>query len=111
MRRPFVVLWLATLLFYLGFQLLLPVIPLYGVGFGAGQPALLAMTADRVPPGERGRAMGTLYTAWELGISGGSIVLGLCATRLGYTATWWIAAAIAGMGALAALYPGGRPRG
>jgi MFS family permease len=84
---------------------------LYGVGFGAGQPALLAMTADRVPPGERGRAMGTLYTAWELGISGGSIMLGLCATRLGYAATWWIAAAIAGMGALAALYPGGRPRG
>jgi MFS family permease len=84
---------------------------LYGVGFGAAQPALLAMTADRVPPGERGRAMGTLYTAWELGISGGSITLGLCATRLGYAATWWIAAAIAGMGALAALYPGGRPRG
>ena len=49
---------------------------LYGVGFGAAQPALLAMTADRVPPGERGRAMGTLYTAWELGISGGSIAAG-----------------------------------
>ena len=42
--------------------------------------------------------MGTFYTAWELGISGGSIVLGLCATRLGYAATWWIAAAIAGRG-------------
>jgi MFS family permease len=83
---------------------------LYGVGFGAGQPALLAMTADRVPPEERGRAMGTLYTAWELGISGGSILLGLCATRLGYQATWWTAAAIAGAGAVAALYPGGRSR-
>jgi MFS family permease len=57
---------------------------LYGVGFGAGQPALLAMTADRVPPEERGRAMGTLYTAWELGILGGAILLGLCATPLGY---------------------------
>ena len=84
---------------------------LYGVGFGAAQPALLAMTADRAPPGERGRAMGTLYSAWELGISGGSIALGLCATRLGYTATWWIAAAIAGVGALAALYPDSRARG
>lgn len=84
---------------------------LYGVGFGAAQPALLAMTADRVPPGERGRAMGTLYSAWELGISGGSIALGLCATRLGYAATWWIAAAIAGIGALAALYPDSRARG
>ena len=37
MRRPFVVLWLATLLFYLGFQLLLPVIPLYAARLGAGE--------------------------------------------------------------------------
>ena len=84
---------------------------LYGVGFGAGQPALLAMTGDRVPPAERGRAMGTLYTAWELGIFSGSILLGLCATRLGYEATWWAAAAIAGAGSLAALRPERRPPG
>ena len=71
---------------------------LYGVGFGAAQPALLAMTADRAPPGERGRAMGTLYTAWELGISGGAMLLGLCATTLGYEATWWTAAVIAAAG-------------
>jgi len=83
---------------------------LYGVGFGAAQPALLAMTADRAAPEERGRAMGTLYTAWELGISGGSMLLGLCATTLGYTATWGTASAIAGVGALAALWPAGRPR-
>jgi MFS family permease len=84
---------------------------LYGVGFGAGQPALLAMTGDRVPPAERGRAMGTLYTAWELGIFGGSVLLGFCATRLGYETTWWTAAAIAGIGAIAALCPGSRLRG
>ena len=51
------------------------------------------MTADRAAPGERGRAMGTLYTAWELGMSGGSMLLGLCATTLGYAATWGTAAA------------------
>jgi MFS family permease len=84
---------------------------LYGVGFGAAQPALLAMTADRAAPEERGRAMGTLYTAWELGISGGAMLLGLCATTLGYTATWGTAAAIAGLGALAALGPPRRSRG
>jgi MFS family permease len=83
---------------------------LYGVGFGAAQPALLAMTADRVAPDERGRAMGTLYAAWELAILGGAILLGLCAPRLGYTLTWWIAAMIAGVGALAALVPGIRAR-
>jgi MFS family permease len=80
---------------------------LYGLGFGAGQPALLAMTADRVPPAERGRAMGTLYTAWELGIFGGSVLLGFWATWFGYRATWWIAAGIAWIGAVAALRPGG----
>jgi Major Facilitator Superfamily len=36
-RRPFAVLWLATLLFYLGFQLLLPVIPLYAARVGADE--------------------------------------------------------------------------
>lgn len=75
---------------------------LYGMGFGAGQPALMAMTADRVPVQERGRAMGTFYTAWELGISGGSVLLGLCATHLGYAATWWTGAAVAVLGAAGA---------
>lgn len=49
----------------------------YGIGFGAVQPALLALTTDRVPVEERGKAMGTFYTAWELGISAGSIGSGL----------------------------------
>ena len=43
-----------------------------GIGFGSAQPALMALTADRVAAGERGKAMGTLYTAWELGISAGA---------------------------------------
>jgi MFS family permease len=75
---------------------------LYGIAFGAAQPALMAMTADQVPVAERGRAIGTFYTAWELGISSGSILLGLCAARVGYRAMWGIAAAVAGVGALGA---------
>jgi MFS family permease len=62
----------------------------------------MAMTADQVPVAERGRAIGTFYTAWELGISSGSILLGLCAARVGYRAMWGIAAAVAGVGALGA---------
>lgn len=50
---------------------------IYGVGFGAVQPALMALTADRVPPEERGKAMGTFYTAWELGIMTGAVGSGL----------------------------------
>jgi MFS family permease len=50
---------------------------IYGLGFGSVQPALMALTADRVPPEERGKAMGTFYTAWELGIMTGSTGAGL----------------------------------
>jgi MFS family permease len=76
---------------------------LYGVGFGAGQPALMAMTADRVAPAERGRALGTFFTAFELGILGGAMLLGPVATGLGYTAMWWVAAGVAWLGALGAV--------
>jgi MFS family permease len=50
---------------------------IYGLGFGSAQPALMALTADRVPPEERGKAMGTFYTAWELAIITGSMGAGL----------------------------------
>ena len=83
----------------------------YGAGFGAGQPALMAMTTDRVPPEERGRAMGTFFTAWELGISAGSVLLGVCADRAGYPAMWWVAAAVAWAGACAGARDITRPRG
>jgi MFS family permease len=34
---------------------------LLGLGFGSAQPALMALTTDRVAPAERGKAMGTFY--------------------------------------------------
>jgi MFS family permease len=84
---------------------------LYGVGLGAGQPALMAMTTDRVRAEERGRAMGTFYTAWELGIASGSVLLGACAARWGFPAMWWAAAAVAWAGACAGARDITRPRG
>jgi MFS family permease len=53
-----------------------------GVGFGTVQPALMALTTDRVTAGERGKAMGTFYFAWELGIAGGSTGAGILLTTL-----------------------------
>jgi MFS family permease len=47
-----------------------------GLGFGTAQPALMALTADRVRAAERGKAMGTFYTAWELGIASGALGAG-----------------------------------
>jgi MFS family permease len=49
---------------------------LFAAGFGMASPALMAMATDGVPPEERGRAMGTLQTAWELGIACGAVILG-----------------------------------
>ncbi len=49
---------------------------LAGAGFGAAQPALLALTVDLVPPDRRGSAVATYYVAHESGIATGSIALG-----------------------------------
>jgi len=83
---------------------------LYGVGFGAAQPALMAWCVDRVAPGDRGRAMGTYYTALELGIAGGAMAAGLAVSAVGFAATFLAVAATAAAGALLALAPEGRSR-
>ncbi len=80
----------------------------YGLGFALAQPALMAMSTDRLPVEERGRALGTFYTAWELGIGGGSIVLGEVLARTSFVAMFQVMAAIAALGGIAACF-GGRP--
>jgi MFS family permease len=49
---------------------------IFGAGFGSVQPALMALTADRVAVADRGKAMGTFFTAWELGIAAGASAAG-----------------------------------
>ncbi len=55
---------------------------LAGAGFGAGQPALLALTVDLVPHDRRGSAVATYYVAHESGIATGSIALGWVAQAI-----------------------------
>ena len=57
---------------------------LTGIGFGAAQPALLALTVDLVPVARRGVAMASFYVAWEIGAATSSIVLGAVAQALTY---------------------------
>jgi MFS family permease len=76
---------------------------LFGLGFGGAQPALMAWATDLVPPGDRGRAMATYYTAWELGIGGGQIFLGLLIPLVGFAGLFAVAAAIPFTGAALAL--------
>ncbi len=72
---------------------------LYGVGFGAAQPALMAWCVDRVAPEDRGRAMGTYYTALELGIALGAMSAGVAVSVIGFATTFLAAAAVAALGA------------
>ena len=55
--------------------------------------------------------MGTFYTALELGIFAGAVLLGLFAERFGYRLMWWVAACVPWLAAVAALRDVRRPRG
>lgn len=76
---------------------------LFGVGVGAAQPTLMAWATDRVAPADRGRSMATVYTAWELGIGGGAIALGLLLPLGGFPALFSAGAVIALGGAALSL--------
>jgi MFS family permease len=68
---------------------------LYGAGFGGAQPALAAWTVDRVPAGDRGKAMGTFFTAHELGIDAGASGIGVLVERAGFGPAFLTTAALA----------------
>jgi MFS family permease len=55
----------------------------YGVGFGSIQPALQAWTISRSSPSRRGAANGTFFSANDLGIGLGAMVLGAMANWSG----------------------------
>ncbi|MHB1654252.1 MAG: MFS transporter [Desulfitobacteriaceae bacterium] len=57
----------------------------YGLGFGAVQPSLQAMTVINVPFNRRGAANGTFYSAFDLGIGLGSAIWGAVAQAFGYS--------------------------
>ncbi|MCI0439042.1 MAG: MFS transporter [Chloroflexi bacterium] len=72
---------------------------LTGAGFGLLQPGIQSLTVDRVPPRERGSALATLQSAWDIGGSGGAFALGPIAGVVGTAATF----GIVGAGTLASL--------
>jgi len=73
---------------------------LYGIGFGSAQPALQAATLGLVSPAKKGMANASFFTAMDLGIGLGSILLGVISQFFGYSALF---AACAGSGAIALL--------
>ncbi|WP_397386491.1 MFS transporter [Paenibacillus terrigena] len=57
---------------------------LYGVGFGSAQPALQIAILRLAPPEKRGVANATFFTAFDLGIGLGAIILGFVSQLMGY---------------------------
>jgi len=82
---------------------------LFGFGFGATQPATMALLVDRVRPEQRGLAMSTYFTGFDGGISLGSIGLGIVGQVWGFGVMWPLAAACALLGLLGLLAAQRRP--
>ena len=66
---------------------------LSGAGFGMIQPAMQSFTVDRVPPHQRSSALATLQQGWDIGGSGGALLLGPVAGVLTAASTFGIAGA------------------
>ncbi len=71
--------------------LFVPVALIYGLGFAAAQPVLMALTIDRVGAARRGAAMGTFGTFFDGGIGIGSFVWGLAAQNWGLSPMFLLA--------------------
>ncbi len=67
---------------------------LYGLGFGAAQPALQALVVDRASPARHGAAMAGYYIAFDLGVGLGTVLFGVAAGAIGLPITFEIAAGI-----------------
>jgi MFS family permease len=60
----------------------------YGAGFGSIHPTLMAWTINRVPAHRRGAAIGTYFSAFDLGHGLGALLGGIAADALGYAVTY-----------------------
>ncbi|HMM42221.1 MAG TPA: MFS transporter [Thermomicrobiales bacterium] len=65
---------------------------LFGLAFGAGQPALNAFAVDLVEPARRGAGMATFTSFFEAGIGLGAIGMGAVAGQTGYATMFAITA-------------------
>jgi len=54
-----------------------------GIGFGTVHPTVMAMAINKVAPYRRGAANGTIFSAFDLGIGFGSIILGFVSKMIG----------------------------
>ena len=82
---------------------------LYGLGFGAVQPVLNALVISLAPPERRGAANATFFSAMDLGIGLGAVILGAISEWAGYSLMYGISTLFALL-ALAIYFVVLRPR-
>ncbi|MBN1382420.1 MAG: MFS transporter [Deltaproteobacteria bacterium] len=85
-------------------SMLLVVALIYGIGFGAAQPTLMAFTVDRVGDEGRGSAMGMLGASFDVGIAIGSIILGFVLQYTNFVIMFIIAGLIPLLGLIGFLF-------
>jgi MFS family permease len=84
--------------------MLLAVGMLFGLSFGAGNPAMTALAVDLVPPERHGAGMGTYTSAFELGIGSGAIAAGWMAAASSYSGMFLLNALFPTLGMLFGLH-------
>jgi len=85
MAAGFLAISLAFILLFLarGYVLFIASAVTMGIGFGIVHPTAMAMAINRVAPHRRGAANGTIFSAFDLGIGLGSILLGFISKQAG----------------------------
>jgi len=68
---------------------------LYGIGFGAAQPIMQAVALRLAPAHKQGVANASFFTAFDLGIGLGALLLGPVSQYFGYTVLFIVCAASA----------------
>ncbi len=76
---------------------------LYGIGFGAAQTGLMALTIDRVPAHERPSGMATFQWMWDIGGSSGAIFLGFLAASVSFAVVFGITGSLTTIGLISYL--------
>ena len=79
---------------------------LYGIGFGATQPALMALAVRNTPPQRRGLANSTFFTGFDLGIGISAVMWGAISSITGYSTMYLLAVIPAGAALLSYLLLG-----
>jgi len=65
---------------------------LFGIGFGAIQPAMQAWAVEKAPMNRKGMANATFFSCFDLGVGFGALFFGMIASHYGYADIYLVAA-------------------